>query len=248
MTTDRNTYTQSRTIEDKDIYKTVLDTRNFEISLFWQRSNYFLVLNSALAIGFFSQKPSPLTLLLSALGFLASLLWYFVMLGSKYWQSRWEDKLAELEKKIAPDLRAFAATRRETDDAVRRSLEAGSHGGFHAWLDKQTLRKPSVSFHMTVLAFVFMIGWVLVLAWAILQGVGEGAFAMQKPSYTVSPAAPSIAAQVSEAGVAIPSPVSAPTQQFHANPTINVQVTCPERVPSSPRPSSSPASRPACKQ
>lgn len=30
-----------------------LDTRNFEISLYWQRSNYFLVLNTALAVGFF---------------------------------------------------------------------------------------------------------------------------------------------------------------------------------------------------
>lgn len=32
-------HTLSPNIEDKDLYKTALDTRNFEISMFWQRSN-----------------------------------------------------------------------------------------------------------------------------------------------------------------------------------------------------------------
>ncbi len=38
------------------IYRVALDTRNSEISLFWQRSNFFLVLNTALAVGFFNDK------------------------------------------------------------------------------------------------------------------------------------------------------------------------------------------------
>ena len=41
-------------IEDKDLYRVALDTRNLESTLFWQRCNYFLVLNSALALGFFN--------------------------------------------------------------------------------------------------------------------------------------------------------------------------------------------------
>ncbi|HEY4679149.1 MAG TPA: hypothetical protein VIJ01_18425 [Candidatus Angelobacter sp.] len=39
-----------------DAYKVLIDTRNLEINLFWQRSNYFLVLNTGLAIGFFNIK------------------------------------------------------------------------------------------------------------------------------------------------------------------------------------------------
>jgi hypothetical protein len=42
--------------EPKDRYKVLLDTRNLEINLFWQRSNYFLGLNTGIAIGFFNLK------------------------------------------------------------------------------------------------------------------------------------------------------------------------------------------------
>ena len=38
-----------------EAYRTALATRNFEISLFWQRSNYFLVLSTAIAVGFFAR-------------------------------------------------------------------------------------------------------------------------------------------------------------------------------------------------
>src|SRR5207248_3234570 len=38
-----------------DAYKIALETRNLEINLFWQRSNYFLVLNTAIAVGFFAR-------------------------------------------------------------------------------------------------------------------------------------------------------------------------------------------------
>jgi len=47
-------------MEVKDLYKTLLDTRNLEINLFWQRSNYFLVLNTGIAFGFFNLKMTNL--------------------------------------------------------------------------------------------------------------------------------------------------------------------------------------------
>ena len=43
-------------IEPKDLYKVLLDTRNLEINLFWQRSNYFLALNTGIALGFFNLR------------------------------------------------------------------------------------------------------------------------------------------------------------------------------------------------
>ncbi len=61
-----------------------------EIGLFWQRSNYFLVLNTAIATGFFVlvDKSAPLAVLLGPLGCWVSVLWFAVNLGSKYWQTR----------------------------------------------------------------------------------------------------------------------------------------------------------------
>jgi hypothetical protein len=43
--TDKSKNNYASNLEDKDIFKMALDIRNLEISLFWQRSNYFLVLN-----------------------------------------------------------------------------------------------------------------------------------------------------------------------------------------------------------
>jgi hypothetical protein len=81
-----------------DLYKIALDTRNMEIGLFWQRSNYFLVLNTAIAVGFF-KTTEKYQLLMSFVGFCVALLWFSVNLGSKYWQSRWEFRLYEAEKR-----------------------------------------------------------------------------------------------------------------------------------------------------
>ena len=81
----------------KDLYGTLLTTRNLEIGLFWQRSNYFLVLNTGIALGFFNLDGSLYRLLFAAMGLIASALWLQVCLGGKYWQTRWEQRLMDFE-------------------------------------------------------------------------------------------------------------------------------------------------------
>lgn len=150
-------------IEDKDIYKYVLDTRNFEISLFWQRSNYFLVLNSALAVGFFTIKTPVFMYLFAAFGFVTSALWLQVMKGSKYWQIRWEHQLRLVEEAIDPNLKLFCADHPTLDGYVKASIDKSNHTGIQRWLDGEILKKPSVSYSMTLLSFSFMFGWAVVL-------------------------------------------------------------------------------------
>ena len=159
------------TIEDKDIYKTVLDTRNLEISLFWQRSNYFLVLNSALAVGFFNLKSQEYAFLLAAFGLITSLLWFRVALGGKYWQSRWEQRLSIIEQQIAPGLNLFSASWEVIQSDVAASLSGNKHQGLlKKWLEKQVLKKHSVSYNMTLLSLCFLAGWVLLGAIRIWRG------------------------------------------------------------------------------
>jgi len=81
----------------------VYETRNFEINLFWKRSNYFLFLNISIAAGLFSasQESYFLPILLSLVGIVSSFFWYKVNLGSKYWQSKWEEEIAEFESLIS---------------------------------------------------------------------------------------------------------------------------------------------------
>lgn len=51
-----------------EAYRTAIQARNLEIGLFWQRSNYFLVLNTAIAVGFFSLEDDVFALLFGAMG------------------------------------------------------------------------------------------------------------------------------------------------------------------------------------
>ena len=223
----------SPAIEDKDVYKALLDTRNFEISLFWQRSNYFLALNTALAIGAFTQKPTIFLVCLAGFGVVASMLWFFVALGSKYWQSRWEQKLSEAEDVVAPALRAFSSTSDERKESVSRSMEHGGHTGFQAWIDKQVLKKPSVSYCMTLLSLMFLAAWSAFFIFALFVGAWRqlpedwGAIGQNlKP--------PAIA-KISETQVQ-PLPFTcASAPSISANPTVSVNVNLNDKTPPSPR-------------
>lgn len=155
--------------ELKGFYKTALDTRNFEISLFWQRSNYFLVLNSALALGFFNLSKPEYAFSLAVFGLIVSLLWLQVNLGSKFWQSRWEYQLSEIEKKIAPNLHFFATDRSTVISDAASEIRNNKHKGFRRLLDKLVIRKPSVSYQMILLSIFFMIGWVLLFIFKLLS-------------------------------------------------------------------------------
>lgn len=152
-----------------EVYKVALDTRNFEISLFWQRSNYFLVLNTALAIGFFNLQATKYSILLAVLGALVSILWYRVNLGSKYWQSRWEERLKIVEEQIAPEIKFFAADLETIRNDVQKSLEAGKHTGLQRLVYTQVLEKPSVSYRMTLLSLVFVASWGLLIVMTVFR-------------------------------------------------------------------------------
>jgi len=158
-------------IEDKDIYKIVFDTRNLEISLFWQRSNYFLVLNSALAVGFFNLKTLEYAFVLALFGLFTSFLWFRVTLGGKYWQSRWEQRLSFIEQQIAPQLNLFSADWMAIQSDVDASLNANlPQGWFKKWIERQVRKKHSVSYNMTLLSLSFLAGWVLLAAARIWSG------------------------------------------------------------------------------
>ena len=146
-------------VEIKDLYKTLLDTRNLEINLFWQRSNYFLVLNTGIAFGFFNTK-ERFAIIFAIVGLFASLLWFWVCLGGKYWQTRWEQRLYDFEKERLPDLDFFAASPERIQSDVEKGL------AFHKdmrWSQKLVyklaLKKPSVSYSMIRLAALFTLGW-----------------------------------------------------------------------------------------
>lgn len=143
-----------------DLYKVALDTRNMEIGLFWQRSNYFLVLNTAAAVGFFFKATENYQLIIGLFGLAVAILWFGINLGSKFWQSRWEYRLKEAENQLNGDIQYFSASLDTINSDVEKSLEFSEHGKLRKMIDKLVLMKPSVSFIMTLLSMLFVLLWL----------------------------------------------------------------------------------------
>ena len=156
------------------LYEIALDTRNLEINLFWQRCNYFLVLNSGLAVGFFSLRDTSLHIPVALLGLLVCILWYRVALGSKYWQERWEFCLRRTEQHLRlkglykSDIALFSADWAEIRDDVRQSLQASGHTGIERAIDRQIMSKPSVTLSMFYLVLAFALAWVGLIVYGIV--------------------------------------------------------------------------------
>lgn len=145
--------------------KIALDNRAFEIQLFWQRSNYFLVLMTALGIGAFTIKDVYLSPIIAAFAVLCSIFWFKVAVGSKFWQESWEVEVSELSKEYG--VRSFEKSTDDVISQVSHSLGM-SHSGenkslLRRWVNSRTVKKHSVTYHMILLALCSVVVWLVVL-------------------------------------------------------------------------------------
>jgi len=159
-------------MEPKDVFKFVLDTRNFEITNFWQRSNYFLVLNTGLAVAFFNLKDHSVgySPYIAGVGMFVAYLWSRVTLGSKFWQIHWERKLAQVENEyvscgvLPASLKLFNQPVPEVTAEVTLALRSERHTSvFSQLVDRLIAKKPSVTLAMIALSFVVFACWFALL-------------------------------------------------------------------------------------
>jgi hypothetical protein len=151
--------------------KIALDNRAFEIQLFWQRSNYFLVLMTALGIGTFTIKDIYLSPIIAAFAVFCSIFWFKVAVGSKFWQESWEVEVSELSDEYG--VRSFKKSTDEVIAQVSKSL-GSSHSGekkspLRRWVNKSTIKKHSVTYHMILLALCSVAVWIVVLVAFLLR-------------------------------------------------------------------------------
>lgn len=141
-----------------------LDNRAFEIQLFWQRSNYFMALMTALGVGVFAIKDTKYALLISIFATITSWYWYKTNLGSKFWHESWEVEVVNLAKEQG--IRSFERPTLEVIDQVKKSLEDASaslkRNFVRRWLDRQILKKPSVSHYMILLSLTSSLLWGII--------------------------------------------------------------------------------------
>ncbi|HLL70804.1 MAG TPA: hypothetical protein VK363_05190 [Pyrinomonadaceae bacterium] len=84
-----------------------LETRKFEIELYWKRATYFWTFIAAAFAAYGVIRASKdiaqrehLSVLVGVLGFVFSFAWQAVNRGSKYWQENWENHVAILEDNV----------------------------------------------------------------------------------------------------------------------------------------------------
>lgn len=153
-----------------ELFKIALETRNLEIDLFWKRSNYFLVLNTAIAVGFFNKAENGnwYAIALALFGLTVSVLWFQVNCGGKFWQSRWEYQLKEaedaLEKQSDKKMNYFSAHINDIKEKVEKFIEDSHQKSHDNLFNKYILEKYSVSKSMIILSLIFASMWFTTLA------------------------------------------------------------------------------------
>jgi hypothetical protein len=73
-----------------------VDTRKFEIELFWKRAFFFWGFIAAAFAGYgvlHQAHATDLALAIACFGLVCSVAWTLVNRGSKYWQENWEQKV-----------------------------------------------------------------------------------------------------------------------------------------------------------
>lgn len=153
-----------------------LDNRSFEIQLFWQRSNYFLVLISAFAIGIYASSDPYTSLLASFSATVSSFFWYRTNLGSKFWQESWEAEVIELAETY--NLVSFVRTTSQSKELVREHFGSDMIGFKSGWksggpnitkriklavrahINKKVLEKYSVTYYMILLSICSCVIWI----------------------------------------------------------------------------------------
>lgn len=89
----------------KKAYEFLLQLRNVDLALLWTRSQFFLVIETALlgfAIGNLD-KPRFLILLFIVLGITISIVWAIVTDVGCSWLKSWEEQLEKIEDEVLPD-------------------------------------------------------------------------------------------------------------------------------------------------
>lgn len=150
-----------------DELKIALDNRVFELQLFWQRSNYFLVLITALGVATFTQKESYISVFTAIFATVASFFWYRTNLGSKFWQQFWENEVERLA--ALAGVRSFQMKIEEIRKSVADSLQNTEGKWLKNWINGRILTKPSVTDHMIMLSVFSLLIFAMISATLIVK-------------------------------------------------------------------------------
>ena len=110
-------------------FEHALDTRKFEIELYWKRATYFWALIAVAFAGFFSVLSTQNLLekefyafVIGVIGLVFTWAWFLVNKGSKFWQENWENHVGMLEDSVTGPLFKTILSRPEEDDFIEKHI------------------------------------------------------------------------------------------------------------------------------
>lgn len=115
--------------KEQEALRQALDTRKFEIDLYWRRATYFWAFIAAALAGFLAVQASSasnkedLAVVVSCLGTVFSFGWFCVNRGSKYWQENWEKHVDLLEGHVIGPLYKTVISRNQTKTAKEKLVD-----------------------------------------------------------------------------------------------------------------------------
>lgn len=174
----------------KRAFEFAVDTRRFEIELYWKRASYFWAFITVIFAGYValirSEKSASFeAFLLICVGLIVSLAWHLTNKGSKAWQRHWEKHLDLLEDEFMGPL--YKTVNVQTTYSVSKINEIVSFVFVFAWVGLAinhlfTNYSPSLDkadWHSTVFVFT-SISFVLFSVWQMFCGKGRGRFRAQE--------------------------------------------------------------------
>lgn len=86
-------------------FEIALETRKFEIDLYWKRANYFWLFVAAIFVAWYNvdkscEENTFISFVIMGVGLAISFCWFCVNRGSKYWQENWESNIEYLSTKL----------------------------------------------------------------------------------------------------------------------------------------------------
>jgi hypothetical protein len=117
---------------------------------FWNRANFYLVVNTVLFSAFTISNPflmnvnKPLIILVSLLGLAIAIVWFLVLRGALFWIEQWRKQVIKLSNEL---------DRFHTYEHIEN-------------LSKQKIKSPSYLTHFLPIAFIIV--WLAILVMTIL--------------------------------------------------------------------------------
>lgn len=132
------------------VYQILLQARDVDNKLLWDRVNIMLLIQGLLfaflgsSMSYLFDKHFPILIIIILFGWVSAIILHLIARGGNYWVTYWEDKLKDIEKDTFGEKQIFR--NRDIDDPVRR---------------KEAIKKGYISTRKLILVFtvIFLFFW-----------------------------------------------------------------------------------------